>query len=389
MGFLLEHKYALLFYGIIILLIILNRKKFEIHSKVFALYKTKIGLKLMDKWAQKYRSLVQIFGYCGIGFGFVAMIFVVVMLLINLFILITKPEAVSGVSPVIPGIKIPGSSIFIPLITGWIVLFIIIVIHEFSHGVVARAHNLKIKSSGILFFGPIMGAFVEPDEKEFAKRDTVVKYSVFSAGSFSNIILAVVVFVFLLGIMPLKDSLTEPIGFSIGEVMKGFPAEKVGLKSGDIIVGINGKNIKTHEEFQKEYKYVRPNEEVIIKTKSGEYTIKTVEDNGRTLIGISGLNDERFLKSQSIAYKVSLTILSFIEEFLKWMYILTLGIGIINLLPLGPIDGGRMMHTALQQIIDDKRKAMIIFARITGFCIIILLLNIFYPGIRYLAGKIF
>ena len=389
MNFFLEHKYALLFYGIIILLVYLNRKKFDIHAKIIALYRTKVGLKLMDRWAQKYRGFFQIFGYSGVGIGFAAMIFIVIMLVINLFSLLTKPDAVSGVTPVIPGIKIPGSTIFVPLIIGWVALFIIILVHEFSHGVVARAHNVKIKSSGILFFGPIMGAFVEPDEKEFQKREPVVQYSVFAAGSFSNIILAIFVFILLLGVSPLKDSLTEPSGFSIGSLMKDFPAEKVGVKAGDIITGINGKEIKSHDEFQKEYQYTRPGEEVTIKTTSGTFNIKTVEKDGRTLMGISDLKDEVKLKSQSIPSKISFAVLSFIEDFLKWIYTLSLGIGIINLLPLGPIDGGRMMNTALQQMITDKKKALIIFSRITIFCIGILLLNIFYPGLKYLAGKIF
>ncbi|MBS3101027.1 site-2 protease family protein [Candidatus Woesearchaeota archaeon] len=391
MSFLYDNRYALLFYGLIILLLIINRKKFEIHAKIIALYKTKIGIRLMDKWAEKYKGFVQIFGYSGIGVGFATMVFVVLMLMLNLYNLVTKPDAVSGVSPVVPGLQIPGSGIFVPLVIGWIALFIIIVVHEFAHGVVARAHDVKVKSSGLLFFGPIMGAFVEPDEKELAKKDPSVQYSIFAAGSFSNIILAFFVFVLLLGIVPLKDSMTEPIGFSIGGLVKDFPAEKSGLKAGDIVIGINGKEIKIHDEFQKEYQFTRPGEEVTIKTSSGSYTIKTIENekDGRAMVGISNLKDEVRLKNKSSLHKIIYSILIFIEDFLKWTYVLALGIGVINLLPLGPIDGGRMMKTALEQIMKDKRKALVVFSRITAFSIIILALNIFYPGLKFLGGKIF
>ena len=391
MSFLYDNRYALLFYGLIILLLIINRKKFEIHAKIIALYKTKIGIRLMDKWAEKYKGFVQIFGYSGIGVGFATMVFVVLMLMLNLYNLVTKPDAVSGVSPVVPGLQIPGSGIFVPLVIGWIALFIIIVVHEFAHGVVARAHDVKVKSSGLLFFGPIMGAFVEPNEKELAKKDPSVQYSIFAAGSFSNIILAFFVFVLLLGIVPLKDSMTEPIGFSIGGLVKDFPAEKSGLKAGDIVIGINGKEIKIHDEFQKEYQFTRPGEEVTIKTSSGSYTIKTIENekDGRAMVGISNLKDEVRLKNKSSLHKIIYSILIFIEDFLKWTYVLALGIGVINLLPLGPIDGGRMMKTALEQIMKDKRKALVVFSRITAFSIIILALNIFYPGLKFLGGKIF
>ena len=385
MNFFLEYKYAFLFYGLIMLFVYINRKKFEIHAKIIALYKTKVGLRLMDRLAQKYRGFFQIFGYCGIGFGFAAMAFIVATLSMNLFSLLTEPNAVSGVSPVIPGIKIPGSSFFVPLVIGWISLFVIILVHEFSHGVVARAHNVKIKSSGILFFGPIMGAFVEPDEKEFLKREPSVQYSVFAAGSFSNMFLALFVFILLLGVSPLKDSLTEPIGFSVASLVKDFPAEKAGIKAGDIITGINGKEIKTHEEFQKEYRYIRPGEVVAIKISSSTYKIKTAADkDGNAMMGISGLKDERVLKNQSLALRILFSALGLILEFLTWTYVLSLGIGIINLLPLGPIDGGRMMKTALDQTVSDKKKALVVFGRVTLLCIALLLLNLFYPGLKYL-----
>ena len=343
----------------------------------------------MDRLARKYNGFFQIFGYCGIGFGFAAMAVIVIMLAINLFTLMTEPDAISGVSPVIPGIKIPGSTIAVPLVIGWISLFIIILVHEFSHGVVARAHNVKIKSSGILFFGPIMGAFVEPDEKEFQKREPSVQYSVFAAGSFSNMILAVFASILLLGVLPLKDSFTEPVGFSVGSLVKDFPAQKAGIKAGDIINGINGKGIKNHEEFQKEYQYTRPGEEVTIKTESASYKIKTAEKGENAMMGIAGLKDERVLKNRSLASRIAFEITGLIEEFLRWIYVLSLGIGIINLLPLGPIDGGRMMKTALEHTVADKKNALAVFGRITLFCLALLLLNIFYPGLKYLAGKIF
>ena len=48
-----------------------------------------------------------------------------------------------------------------------------------------------------------------------------------------------------------------------------------------------------------------------------------------------------------------------------------------------------LRNTALEQIMKDKRKALVVFSRITAFSIIILALNIFYPGLKFLGGKIF
>lgn len=390
MGFFAEHRFALIFYGSILILLYLNRKKFEVHAKIVYLYKTKIGLNLMDKLAKKYNGFVKILGYSGIGIGFIAMVFVFLLLTFNLFNLVTKPAAISGVSPIIPGIKIPGSPVVPPLIIGWIALFVIIIIHEFSHGVVARAHKLKVKSSGILFFGPIMGAFVEPDEKKFQKRDPAVQYSVFAAGSFSNLLLAVITFLILtLAVVPIENHLTAPIGFSATEIKKDYPLEKAGYKPGEIITSINGKQIKTFEEFQKEYRYVKPGEEIAIKTNIRDYNIKTLNEEGKPIVGIADVKNERQNMAKDALSKIIFFIFKKIRLLLEWIANLSLGIGIINLLPLGPIDGGRMMHTALHQIFGDKRKAIALFAKITSICIILLLLNIFYPGLKYLVKVLF
>src|SRR3989338_644264 len=92
----------------------------------------------------------------------------------------------------------------------WIIsLFIIAIIHEFSHGVIARVYNIKIKSSGFAFLGPIPAAFVEPDEKKMEKSSAKAQLSILAAGSFSNILLALLVILILFFVSPFTNSLLE------------------------------------------------------------------------------------------------------------------------------------------------------------------------------------
>src|SRR3989344_1308087 len=109
----------------------------------------------------------------------------------NLIDLFINEAAVPGVVPVLP-IKAEGV-FYVPFFYWIISLFIIATIHEFSHGVVARAHNIPVTSSGFAFLGilvPIIpAAFVEPDEKKMGKKKASQQLSVFAAGPFSNIIL--------------------------------------------------------------------------------------------------------------------------------------------------------------------------------------------------------
>ena len=66
---------------------------------------------------------------------------------------------------------IPGINPYLPIIYGWIAIFIGLVIHELSHGVIARAVDIPVRSSGIMFFLFLpIGAFVEVDD---TKLDSV------------------------------------------------------------------------------------------------------------------------------------------------------------------------------------------------------------------------
>ncbi|MEM3841263.1 MAG: site-2 protease family protein, partial [Candidatus Micrarchaeaceae archaeon] len=98
---------------------------------------------------------------------------------------------VAGVAPVIPGIDIP-------LAAGILALALMLIIHEFSHGILAKNAKVKLKSIGLVILGIIpMGAFVEPDEKEVLKLDRVKQTKIFAAGISANFIAMLVFFIFV------------------------------------------------------------------------------------------------------------------------------------------------------------------------------------------------
>ena len=45
---------------------------------------------------------------------------------------------------------------------------------------------------------------------------------------------------------------------------------------------------------------------------------------------------------------------AWLVELIFWLFILNLGVGLFNLVPLGPIDGGRMLHVALLRVLKHK-----------------------------------
>jgi len=71
-----------------------------------------------------------------------------------------------------------------------IALAIVAIVHEFSHGIFMKLFKIKIKSTGLVFFGPILGAFVEEEKTSFSKKKTVEQMTVLGAGVFANILVA-------------------------------------------------------------------------------------------------------------------------------------------------------------------------------------------------------
>ena len=388
-AFLTEYKWVILFYLIIILIIKLKRDKFTIQAKFIALYKTKIGLKLMDKIASKYRELIKLLGYIGVGVGFTAMVYITYMITHNLYKLITDPTAKAGIGLVLPGVHIPGSPIFVPFWFGIISIFIVIIVHEFSHGVMARAYNLKVKSSGLMLFGPIPGAFVEPEEEKLAKQSDIAQYSVFAAGPFSNMLLSLLIMlIFLVVLMPVQSAITHPIGVSFEGVTEGLPAAESGITPGEIITRVNDLEIKNSDDLLNILGKFKPNETINLYG-DVEHTMITSEHpdhKGKGYIGVVGIKNEVELNNKNAFMNFILAILLWIQGLFKWVFMLSLGIGLANLLPLGPVDGGRMLQTASQKILGDKKKGDKVWKRISLICLVILIILIFFPIFKSIFG---
>lgn len=346
--------FAIVFYAIILIIFFKYRSKFDVQGKIFIMYRTKLGLRLMDYLSKKIPRLLKIFSFLGIIVGFGGMIYIsyFVIRYTLKFILIPGTEPV--LSPVLPGVHIPGA----PPLSFWhwiISILILAVIHEFSHGVIARLYNVKVKSSGFAFLGPILAAFVEPDEKELIKKPKKVQLEMFAAGPFSNILLAGIILLFLSYVFsPYIDETVQVKGLRVIGFEKEFSTED--LKKGDIILGVNNLDLvnKKLNVFFNEIKN-KTNQEITLKVKSAEDLTKTI-----ALKVLPSKDDPKLGKLGVLVrgiYDTKDKILIWFWLLTVWLFITNLGVGLFNLLPLGPVDGGRMFTTAVSYVIKDPNKA--------------------------------
>jgi membrane-associated protease RseP (regulator of RpoE activity) len=399
LDFLADYKWVILFYLLIILFVFIYRKKFVFQAKIIALYRTKLGLKIIDKVGTNCSEFVKIIGYIGLGVSYLGMLVILYFIFKGAYDMIFVPGAPAVIAPVLPGLPIMGTNLVVPFWQGIISLFIVVLVHEFSHGIVARAHKLPVLSSGIVFFGPLIGAFVEPDENKIKKSSDVVQYSVFAAGPWSNIILWLIVslivslcFVHVSGtgwdeFYP--NNMIVENGITFDTVVNNTPAQIAGLKTGVVYNQMNDFNFTSAETFSSIFLRTRPNETITLTDADGNvYSVMTGEHKdynylgkyGVGYLGISGIKTSFTLKKDTAAYRNKFNILGWLGKLLFWLQALSLGLGLANLLPIGPLDGGRMLLVSLQKTAGEKR-GQIIWSKITLIMVIIigiLLFNLFF-----------
>ena len=312
-------------------------------GKIFALYKTKLGLKLMDKIARKFPRLLGFTGYLAIVIGFAGLVLMTYLLFKGAYGVIIGNAPI--LSPVLPGIKIATG---LPELGFWhwiISIFIVAVVHEFFHGVFARKYDVKIKSSGFAFLGPILAAFVEPDEKKLEKSRKREQLAIFAAGPFANIVLGII---FLL---------------------------ITGLVLGPAANEINDVKIDSKENLAKVSSELKPGDNVKIITDKGTYNVNVAEHpnfKGKGYLGIA-INPAGFKEEYQVRYgEFLLRALFWLYLLFWWIYVISLGIGIFNLVPLGPVDGGRMLLTGLTKFFNIKTSK-----KIWNFISILVLVLIF------------
>jgi len=381
---------AIIFVLVLSLILYLNRKKLETSFLVpylvyFSMYKTKLGLKLMDSLSKRFRKTTIYLGYFGIFIGFLGMIAISYGLISNIFAFFTKPEAASGVGLVLP---VKGKGIFYVPFFYWIIsIFIIAVVHEFSHGWIARAHNIKVKSSGFAFLGIIIplipAAFVEPDEKALRKRPHSQQLSVFAAGPLANIITGFIFLLLAIFILtPIITAAIEPNGVKVTNFVKGnatYPAENAGIKIGETIQQIGSIQTPYVENLSQILHSKKPGDTVTLKTNKSTYQVKLEKNPENESSAYIGAYLEQSTKiKDSIKSKYG----EFLPNVGVWFYglfitlfILNLGIGLFNLVPLGPLDGGRMIRLPLQKYFG-KEKGKRIWAYIGLIFLVIIIINV-------------
>ena len=248
------------------------------------------------------------------------------------------------------------------------------------------------------------------DEGSFKSKSVWARISVVAAGPVFNFIMA---WIFALIIMA-SVGYDSPV---LSSVREGFPAEEAGLLEGDEIISMNGSRIHFFREISK-FSMFHPGEKVEIeyeregKRYTASLTPKLDKESGRELLGMNGSPYRvrgSFLQTIShsfyeVNYWISNTIESLrmlvtgkvglndlsgpvgivkvmgdtydtsesaggiglaILSMVNFSIFLSANLGIMNLLPIPALDGGRLLFLIIEAVrrkkLDPEKEGMVHF----------------------------
>ncbi len=265
-----------------------------------------------------------------------------------------------GAAPIIPGIDIP-------LFAGIISLAILLIVHETSHGILARIEKIKLKGLGLVVFGIIpMGAYVEPDEKAVMKLDPIKQTRILAAGISSNFVLMFLFFLLLFGTYQYLLPGIYANQVLISQVGANTPAYGV-LKPGMEIMYWNGYKINNLSSFTVAAANDLPGHIVTIATNTGNYSL-TAKAIGNATRGIIGINVYQPMKTDIIS-----SLIYFLFTLFSLSFLLNFAVAVGNLLPVPAFDGWRIYKANVK-----NEKIIRLFAYIIVVALVINILPLLF-----------
>lgn len=268
------------------------------------------------------------------------------------------------------------------------------------------------------------------DERAFGKKSVWARISVVAAGPIFNFIMALVFSIILMGCV----GYDKPV---LSGVMEDYPAEEAGIEAGDTIVKLNHKSIHFWREINF-YLYSHPGEELkVTYEREGEryettLTPKYDEENGAYYAGFYGGGEKTkgnvietlqygvyyvkywidvtfeslkmlvtgqvgvqdmsgpvgIVKTIGDTYEQSKAsgVFYIFVNMLNISILLSANLGVMNLLPIPALDGGRLVFLIIEAIrgkkIDPDKEGMVHFIGMA--CLMLLMVVVMFSDIRKL-----
>jgi membrane-associated protease RseP (regulator of RpoE activity) len=230
------------------------------------MWRTEKGIQFLKNRA-KHRRFWKVYGNISIIFCFITMVLMTILMIMTAWLVFGFTPAQRNA---LPGpelaLVIPGVNPLLPLeFLGYVLLGLVvaIIVHEFSHGILALVDKIKVKSLGILYLIVPIGAFCEPDDEEVKKARIMSRMRIYAAGPTANFVVVLLSIMLFSGVcMSAVQPTTE--GAIVFTVDADSPASQIGFQTGTIITNVNNTVIHTGDEYFIAWNNTRANQTINI-----------------------------------------------------------------------------------------------------------------------------
>jgi membrane-associated protease RseP (regulator of RpoE activity) len=387
------------------------------------MWRTEKGIQFLKNRA-KHERFWKIYGNTSIIFCFITMVLMTALMVMTAWLVFGFTPAQRNA---LPGpevaLVLPGINPILPLeYLGYVLLGLVIAImvHEFSHGILALVDKLKVKSLGILYLIVPIGAFCEPDDEDVKKARILSRMRIYAAGPAANFVVVLISillfsFVFMSAVQPVNE------GVIVFTVDAESPASQIGLQTGVTITKVNDTVIHTGGEYFNTWNNTNANQTInITYMKSGTlYTTQVLLDDkyveyakrttiyvnnesykGKGYLGVQSLLRDSVVSDHLAILKnpffdfprglltfYSLPLLGYFAGYnpivapftdsyviagplgvlptplfwiiinaIYWIFWLNLAVSLFNVLPMVPLDGGFLFNDGVRAAIIRLKK---------------------------------
>lgn len=253
-------------------------------------------------------------------------------------------------------------------------------------------------------------------ERGFCEKPVLSRMIVILAGATMNFVLPIILFFMIYATLGAAKPAPEPI---IGGIVQGMSAEKAGLQEGDEILSVDGQSVATWKDFTDKLKNVEAGKDIRLKYKRGEeisevtLTPKYNEQEKRALIGVQSsiLYEPKTLpESLTLAINRTKEITMFMVDSIAQLFkepeqtenlagpigivqmagqvaergfipllnfaaLLSINLGIINLLPVPVLDGGHFVNLCIEAIRGEPLGAKVVaYTQRVGIALLLVLM---------------
>lgn len=291
---------------------------------------------------------------------------------------------------------------------------VLVTVHEFGHFITAKMTGMRVDEFAIGFGPKIyqqkdgetlyslraipLGGYnkiagMDPDDpvepNAFNSKPIPARMLVILAGALMNFILPIILFSGIFMVEGRLQLVNEPV---LGNVVNEMAAARAGLKAGDRIVTIDGKNIETWTDVVLNLRKAGTEEVTLTAERNGvlqtyKMTPMFDKDAGRPLIGVSpkfskeslgffGSIKEGFIYTKNIGLSMVSGLYKIVSgnapadvagpigvaqmagqvaekgllPLMNFVAFLSINLGVINLLPLPALDGGHFVLLLLEAL---------------------------------------